>query len=113
MPPGAVSRYLFCTGQVLNDGSLALSARAPYRYVEHADTRRHVVQDGDTLDSLADRYFAPLVRAAGFWWAIADYQPEPILDPTITLDAGRLLYIPSVRVLTDVILGEARRRDFH
>jgi hypothetical protein len=34
-----------------------------------------------------------------------------VVDPTIELNPGRRLYIPSLRVLTDVILGEARRRD--
>jgi hypothetical protein len=66
---------------------------------------------GDTLFDLAGQYFAPLPRACGFWWAIADFQPDPIIDPTLQLDVGRQLLIPSVRVLTDVILGEQRRRD--
>jgi hypothetical protein len=51
------------------------------------------------------------LRACGFWWAIADFQPDPILDPTLELEPGRQLVIMSLRVLTDVILGEARRRE--
>ena len=53
---------------------------------------------------------APLPRACGFWWAIADFQPDPIVDPTLLLEPGRRLFVPSLRVLTDVILGEAGRR---
>jgi hypothetical protein len=68
------------------------------------------VVSSDSLFSLAGKYFAPLPRACGFWWVIADFQPDPIVDPTLALDIGRLLYIPSTRVVTDVILGESRRR---
>ena len=35
--------------------------------------------------------------------------PDPIVDPTLALDIGRSLVIPSTRVLTDVILSDARR----
>ena len=49
-------------------------------------------------------------RGCGFWWAIADFQPDPIVDPTLDLEPGRRLVVPSLRVLTDVILGEQRRR---
>ena len=49
-------------------------------------------------------------RGCGFWWAIADFQPDPIVDPTLELEVGRTTFIPSERVLTDVILGPGRRR---
>ena len=89
---------------------LHLTEREPYGFRAHADNRVHVVVQGDTLFDVAGRYFAPLPRACGFWWAVADYQPQPIIDPTIALEAGRRLLVPSLRVLTDVILGEAGRR---
>ncbi|MCZ2110357.1 MAG: hypothetical protein LC118_12450 [Dehalococcoidia bacterium] len=60
---------------------------------------------GDTLEGLAGRYFAPLPRACGFWWVLADFQPDPIVDPTLELDVGRRLVVPSLRVLTDVNLN--------
>jgi hypothetical protein len=41
---------------------------------------------------------------------LADFQPDPIVDPTLELDVGRRLVVPSLRVLTDVILSEQRRR---
>ena len=40
----------------------------------------------------------------------ADFQPDPIVDPTLELEVGRRLLVPSLRVLTDVILSEQRRR---
>lgn len=110
MPPHAGSRHSFTVGLRDERGRLFLSEREPYGFHDHADTRRHVVVEGDTLFDLAGRYFASMPRGCGFWWAIADFQPDPIIDPTLALDAGRTLFIPSERVLTDVILGEQRRR---
>jgi hypothetical protein len=71
----------------------------------------HRVVEGDTWFDLAGLFFAPLPRACGYWWAIADFQPDPLVDPTLALEAGRSVIVPSTRVLTDVILGEARRRE--
>lgn len=110
MAPRVGSRYSFTLGIRDELGRLFLTEREPYRYREHADNRFHVVAEGDTLFGLAGRYFAPLPRACGFWWAIADFQPDPIIDPTLQLELGRRIVIPSVRVLTDIILGEQRRR---
>ena len=110
VPPHVGSRYSFCRGVRDPEGRVYLPDRAPYRYRDHRDNRAHVAVQGDTLFHLAGRYFAPLPRACGFWWAIADFQPDPIVDPTLALEPGRRLFIPSLRVLTDVILGEPRRR---
>ena len=111
MPPLAGSRYTFCQAFQDDKGRWMLSDREPYRFHEHADTRIHVMAQGDTLFDLAGRYFSPLPRACGYWWAIADFQEPPIIDPSISLEVGRRLSIPSLRVLTDVILGEPRRRE--
>ncbi|RJS13759.1 hypothetical protein DRW03_35925 [Corallococcus sp. H22C18031201] len=110
MAPHAGSRYSFCLGVRDNLGRLVLTERVPYGYRPHADTRVHLVAQGDSLWGLAGLYFAPLPRACGFWWVLADFQPEPIIDATLELEAGRRLFIPSLRVLTDVILSEQRRR---
>jgi nucleoid-associated protein YgaU len=110
MPPRVGSRHSFTAGVRDDAGTLHLTGREPYRFRAHADNRVHVVVQGDTLWDLAGRYFAPLPRACGFWWAIADFQPDPIVDPTLELEVGRRLVIPSARVITDVILGEAGRR---
>jgi hypothetical protein len=111
VPPLAGSRFSFCLGVLDAAGRRYLTEREPYRHRALSDDRVHTVVDGDSLFDLAGRYFAPLPRACGFWWAIADYQPDPIVDPTIALETGSTIVIPSTRVLTDVILGEARRRE--
>ncbi len=111
MAPLAGSRHSFTAGVRDEAGRLFLTEREPYAFHTHPDTRTHVVAQGESLFDLAGRYFAPLPRACGFWWAIADFQQDPIIDPTLELELGRPLFIPSVRVLTDVILSERRRRD--
>ncbi len=111
MAPLAGSRHSFTAGVRDEEGRLFLTERAPYGFRAHPDTRTHVVAQGESLFDLAGPYFAPLPRACGFWWAIADFQQDPIIDPTLELEVGRRLAIPSVRVLTDVILSERRRRD--
>lgn len=104
----AGSRFSFCEGVLDEENRLYLTEREPYRFREHSDTRVHRVTEGDSLFDLAGRYFDPLPRACGFWWVIADFQPNPIIDPTIELEPGALILIPSLRVLTDVIFGEQR-----
>lgn len=110
MPPGANSRHIFCIGHTDSDGTVALGEREPYRYRELPDTRTHVVGRGDSLWTLAGMYFKNLPRASGYWWVIADFQPDPIIDGTLELDVGRTIYVPAERVVTDVILAESRRR---
>jgi len=105
-----VSRHLHTEGVIDSAGRKWLTHREPYRYVEHADTTLHAVVQGDTLSSLADRYFAAEARAAGFWWAIADFQPQPIIDGTLQLEPGAVIHVPSLRVLRTVILADPRRR---
>lgn len=110
MAPRTGSRHSFTLGVRDELAKLYLTEREPYRFREHTDTRVHVIAQGDTLFDLAGRFFSPLPRACGFWWVLADFQPDPIVDPTLELPAGRRLFVPSLRVLTDVILSEQRRR---
>ena len=80
--------------------------REPYRYREHPDNRLHQVTQNDTLASVAARYFAPLPRACGYWWVVADFQPRPIVNPLAPLyPTYRTLVVPSARVLHDLILS--------
>lgn len=109
MPPQPGSRNMSTRGVLDAEGRRFLTEREPFRFRELPDTREHVVVQGDTLFTLAGRHFAPLPRACGFWWAIADFQPDPVFDPTLELELGRRVFIPSVRVLTDVILGPGAR----
>lgn len=109
MPPRANSRYRHCRGILDEDGNTLLTEREPFGFRRFADTLEHRVVEGDSLWGLAAQYYAALERPAGYWWVLADFQPEPIVDPTLALEVGRVLMIPSLRVLTDVILGDRRR----
>lgn len=111
MPPRLYSRYTFVTAALDEKGRLALSEREPYRFQAFADNRFHLVVDGDTLFNLADRYFGPRTDAASLWWIIAEFQPEPILDPTLSLEPGRQLVIPSLRTIEGEIFSERRRAE--
>jgi hypothetical protein len=109
MPPRRYSRYALCSAQLDAGGRLFLKDRDPFRFQDFPDTRTYVVAAGDTLFTIAGRYFAPLPRPAGLWWVLADFQPDPILDPTLALDLGRLLYVPSIRVVTQQIFAVGPR----
>jgi hypothetical protein len=108
MPPQKFSRYEFT--RLLEDSERRqhLGEREPFRFQTFPDTRTHVVADGDTIFNLAGRFFAGLQRPAGFWWVIADFQPDPVFDPTVPLAVGRTVFIPSIRVLVDEILSTNR-----
>lgn len=109
MPPNRFSRHRFTTATLV-EGEQALDDRVPFGYREFDDNVMHQVQTGDTIFGLAGRYFPNLPRGCGLWWVIADFQPEPIHDPTLQLADGSLLVIPSERTVEELILNEARRR---
>jgi hypothetical protein len=112
MPPRKFSRHTFTLGvkdEEVSPGALLLSERQPYIFRSFADNRQHTAKEGETLWTLAARYFSPLPRPSGLWWIIADFQPDPIHDPTLRLELGRVLVIPSVRTITEFILSERRR----
>lgn len=100
------SRYTHCEGRVDASERAFLADREPYRFRAREDNRTHVVAEGDTLFTIAGRYFQPLSRPAGYWWAIADFQPHPIHDPTIALVPGSAIVVPSVRTLLEDIIGK-------
>lgn len=111
MPPRRFSRFTFSAAVLDEDERLLLTDREPFRYRALPDNRQHVVKEGDTLFSLAGRYFAPLSRPSGLWWIIADFQPDPIHDPTLWLEVGRVLLVPSLRTITEEIFSERRRQE--
>lgn len=110
MPPRFYSRHTFTNASKDDSDRLVLSEREPFRFKAYADTRTHVVKEGDTLHSLSARYFASFKRPAGLWWVIADFQPTPIFDPTIALVPNDILLIPSERVVNEHIFSEERRK---
>jgi hypothetical protein len=110
VPPRLRSRFTFCEAAAQADGAVLLSEYEPYRFTTLADNVQHPVQDGDTWFNLAGKYFAPMDRPAGFFWVLCDFQPTPVIDPTIPPTTGSIVWVPSVRTLTEIILDESRRQ---
>lgn len=113
MPPRRNSRHLLTTGLTDTNQNVFLADRVPLRFANLSDNRKHTVKEGDDLFNIAGRYFAPMDRPAGFFWVVADFQPDPIIDPTLKLDAARVLIVPSIRTLIEIVLNEDRREDFN
>lgn len=112
MPPRQHSRFTFSEGRYDEDGRLYLTEPEPYGYRDLPDNIEHVVREGDTLWTLAATYFGGrFPRPAGLWWILADFQPEPIHDPTLALVSGSVLIIPSPETVRTRIFSERRRRD--
>lgn len=111
MPRAAYSRHEFADQYRRGNFNL-LVERVPYRYREFSDNISHTVKEGDTLNQLAYKYYNGITpepqSAASLWWIIADFQPNPIIDGTLRLQAGQVLIIPSKRTVIEEIFSTAR-----
>jgi len=112
MPPRRRSRHTFTLGVSDPAGNISLTDREPFTFQDRKDNIQHVVRAGETLYTLAGRYYSPIARAAGLWWVIADYQPAPIIDPTIALIEGSTIIVPSLRTVLEELFSENRREEF-
>lgn len=108
MPPRRYSRHTFSIARKDSEEKLVLSDPEPYRYRPFPDNRVHVVKGEDTLFTLAAKYFKGFDRPNGLWWIIADFQPDPIHDPTLRLTEGTTIVIPSMRTVIEEIFSEKR-----
>lgn len=108
MPPTALDPTALCTAFTDLDGDLILSEPEPYGYRELPDTIEHRALDGDTYPRLAYRYLG----SAELAWVIMDFQPTRVFDPTIRIEVGSVVYVPSQRVTYEEILSESRRAEF-
>jgi hypothetical protein len=113
MPPSKFSRYRLCPLRLEPTGQVTLGERVPFGYRDLADTIQHRVVAGDTLHRISAHYYRGVASPPSqFFWAIADFQPTPIHDPTITLEPNTIILVPSVRTLREEILSERRRQEF-
>lgn len=109
MPPRKFSRHTFTEAFEDDVGDVVLTEPEPFRFQPFDDNRVHVVKGGETIFTIAAKYFRGLPRPAGFWWIIADFQPDPIHDPTVKVADGARLIIPSMRTVLEEIFNENRR----
>jgi nucleoid-associated protein YgaU len=88
---------------------LAFALRNRLLWEDLAGVRAHVVREGDTLWNLALRYYGSSGGQPGdgarLWWVIADFQSEPINDPTVQLTPGEIILIPPLPAIQTVIAG--------
>lgn len=109
MPPRNFSRHIFSTALSTPEGNRELTLPDPYAFASFDDTRRHVVQQGDNLQSIAARYYEGFNRPESLWWIVGEFQPDPIFDPTVELEVGRVILVPSLRTVYDSAFSEERR----
>lgn len=105
------SRYLYNVEYEDANGVHYLGEPEPFGFRNEPDNRFHVAREGDTWWGLAHVYFPSFARAGGLWWVLCDFQPEPIVDPTIAIKAGVTLVIPSERVVRSQIFNPERRSE--
>lgn len=112
MAPRRLSRYTFTEAYTDAKGDRVLTDPVPFRFRDFPDNRIHLVTEGDTIFSLAGFYYGEDFEVPEeLWWIIADFQPEPIHDPTLLLAPGRALIIPSVRTVLEEVFSEQRRKE--
>lgn len=104
------SRYRYCIEYQDADENSYLDEREPFRYQEIEDNRFHRVVDGDTWWGIASLYFQGFPRACGLWWLLCEYQPEPVIDPTIALAPGSIVVVPPMRLVRMEVFNSERRR---
>lgn len=100
-----ISRYRMSTLVKDAQDRLKLSLRARLEYDQEDEDIIHEIAPGDTLWTLAAQYFDGMPYSHTLWWAIADYQPDPIIDPTVQLEPGELIVIPSPVLVQDALSG--------
>lgn len=103
------SRHGLSVAQRDPEGRLYLTEREPYTFRSLSDTIEHSVVDGDSWHRIAHRHYAgAFANPERLWWVIADFQPKPVLDPTIAPEVGSIVYVPSPRVVLSQVLSSAR-----
>jgi nucleoid-associated protein YgaU len=105
--PDAFSRYKF-VAQVQDDSDtgndeLFFGTRKPIQFVDSPDNTFHIVQGGDTLENIASRFFRGFPEPATLYWVIAEFQPIPIIDPTLRLQPNQMLIIPSPALVSNLL----------
>jgi nucleoid-associated protein YgaU len=94
-------------------GRVELLPRGFFGFQKFSDTVEHIALSGDTLWQIAAKYYSgQYSRAALMYWVIADFQPEPITDPTLVILAGTKIYVPSIKVIEMYIFSPSRAPEF-
>ena len=84
----------------------------PFRFRDEKDNRFHTAVEGDTWWGLAWRFFPSFPNKSLLWPLLCEFQPEPVVDPTIAIRPGQQIVIPSERLVRTQAFNRERRR-FH
>jgi hypothetical protein len=99
------SRYYAVDTYVAWTGDILLGEYEPFRYVERVDNIVHEAVVGDSWFNLAQRYYWMISnRACGLYWVVCDFQPTPVVDPTLAIAPGTTIYLPSPATVRSEIL---------
>ena len=99
------SRYQHTETWSDSDGRLLTTDRNPVRFRERDDNIIHVAAEGDSWFSLAQLYYDDISdRACGLFWVIMDYQPTPVIDPTLAIRPRTQVVVPSPLFVLNVVL---------
>lgn len=99
------SRYNLATIIVEENGLIHWGMRDRLLYQDLNGIVTHTVIEGETLWSIAAKHYG--TAGPELWWVLADFQPEPINDPTIALVAGQTLLIPPLSAVRTALAGDA------
>jgi len=109
------SRYRYCT--VLDWGDIGgtagvklLDEREPFRFRDESDNTFYTARAGDTWWGLAWKFFRSFRNPSLLWFLLCEYQPTPVVDPTIAIVGGQQVVIPSERVLRNYVFSREQRR---
>lgn len=103
-----LSRYRWCEIHLDEAGRRFLGPRPRFEYRELDDNSFHTIEEGQRLWHLAQIYYRGVRRAGNLWWVIADFQPEPILDATLTIEPGTIIIVPSLRTVESQVFAPDR-----
>jgi len=103
------SRYYVTETYEAYNGLTLRDEYVPYRYEVNDDNIIHTAAEGDTWWNLAFRYYHHISEnASRLWWVICDFQPQPVVDPTVAIAPGRIIIVPPPIVVATEILGVGR-----
>lgn len=74
-----------------------------FAFQHRGDNLQLVAREGERLWHLAHRFYPRNPRAGELYFVIAAY--NEVKDPFAALEAGKIYYGPSVRVLTEELFG--------
>ena len=90
------SRYAAAEIFIEADGRTSTGLPPPVYYVDRADTIVYRADVGDSWARIASRHYRGIHRRPEhLWWVLCNFQPQPVLDPTVPPQPGDLVHVPA------------------